>query len=100
MRPQMMVNAFIEHIEGNLAVISVGQGRGHLSRPGFGFPQQEKKYLILLRRFMPPAAKEGLSLRIQLGQEGMKKASFDLEKTIKDAKLFNEVMDYMRQTAG
>jgi len=100
MKPQVVVNAYVERIEGNLAIISVGKSRNHFDRQLIASPDSNKKYLILLRRFMPTAAREGLNIRISLGKDGIKQASPDLEKTIKDAKLFNEVMDYMMQVSA
>ncbi len=99
METQTMVNATVERIEGNLAIISVGNSRNRFVSPRTTTPETHKKYLIMLRRFMPVSAREGLSIQIHLGKDGIKRASPDLEKTIKDAKLFNEVMDYMRQVA-
>ncbi len=99
MEYQMMVNATVERIEGNLAIISVGNKRTRFINPQTALPETDKKYLILLRRFMPVTAREGLHIQIHLGKDGIRRASPDLEKTIKDAKLFNEVMDYMRQVA-
>lgn len=97
MESQMMVNATVERIEGNLAIISVGSGRNRLIGSSFASPENNKKYLILLRRFMPVTARQGLSIQIHLGKDRIQRASPDLEKTLKDARLFNEVMDYMRQ---
>ncbi len=99
MKPQMVVNAYVERIEGNLAIISVGNSRNHLLSPRIASSENPKKYLILLRRFMPVTAREGLRIKINLGKDGIQRASPDLDKTIKDARLFNEVMDYMRQFA-
>jgi hypothetical protein len=99
MKPQVVVNAYVERIEGNLAIISVGKDRSRPMPRQITFPGQEKKYMILLRKFMPAAAREGLSLEISLNREGIQRASPDLEKTIKDARLFNEVINYMRQMA-
>lgn len=99
MRPQVVVNAFVERFEGNLAIISVGNQRLRLANSQILSADSQKKYLILLRRFMPTTAREGLSLQIRLGRDGIRQASPDLEKTIKEARLFNEVMDYMTQIA-
>ncbi len=99
MESQKMINAYVERIEGNLAIISVGNDRKRFASPCIASPENQKKYLILLRRFMPTTARAGLSIQINLGKDRIKHASPDLEKTLKDARLFNEVMDYMRQTA-
>lgn len=99
MKPQVLVNAYVERIEGNLAIISVGNGRNRPLPAQITSLEHEKKYLILMRKFIPAAAREGLSLQICLNREGIQRASPDLEKTIKDARLFNEVINYMRQVA-
>ena len=99
MKPQVLVNAYVERIEGNLAIISVGNDRNRPLPRQITSPEREKKYLILLRKFMPATAREGLYLQISLNREGIQRASQDLEKTIKDARLFNEVINYMRKVA-
>lgn len=99
MKPQVLVNAYIEHIEGNLAIISVASGHSRPLPPQITSPEREKKYLILLRRFMPATAKEGLSLRISLNRDGIRKATSNLDNAIKEARLYNEVINYMREVA-
>ena len=99
MKPQVLVNAYVERIEGNLAIISVGKDHSQPLPRQITSTEREKKYLILMRKFMPATAREGLSLQICLNREGIQRASPDLEKTIKDARLFNEVINYMRQVA-
>jgi hypothetical protein len=96
MKPQVTVDAYVERIQGSLAVISLG-GRQRPSHPANLFsPVREKKYLILLRRFMPEAAREGASLSLLLTRAVIRRASADLEKTLQNARLCNEVIAYMR----
>ncbi len=95
MKPMVVVNAFVERIEGNLAIIAVSNDRSKLTSHRRPLSEHDKKYLILVRKLIPPATTEGLTIQVSLGQDGIAQASPDLETTIKKARAFNEVMDMM-----
>ncbi len=95
MKPTVVVSAFVERIEGNLAIIAVRDGRQNSSSHRSPLPAADKKYLILVRKLIPPATCEGLTIKVRLGKEGIAQASPDLETTIQKARAFNEVMDTM-----
>ena len=95
MKPEKVTNALVERIEGKFAVVSVCIGKKPYSYPYSNLPVDDKKYVILLRKVLPPAAKEGVTIEVRLGKDGIERASPDLERAVKQAKLMNEIMDYM-----
>jgi len=96
----VVCNVFVERIEGNLAIISVPTDTKRRIAACKTSPATDKKYLILVRKLIPPTAREGLILEISLGKHEVEQASPDLERTLQRVKLFNDVMDFMGQVAA
>ncbi len=88
------MNAFVERIYGKFAIISVSSGQRQLAFPPKTFIVEDKKYIILLRKILPQAAREGLTIDVNLGKDGIERASGDLDEAIRQARLMNEIMDY------
>ncbi len=88
------MNAFVERIYGKFAIVSVSSGEKQLAFPHNTYIVEDKKYIILLRKILPSAAREGLSIDINLGRDGIERASGDLDDAIRQARLMNEIMDY------
>jgi hypothetical protein len=95
MKPKKTVKACVERIIGKFAVISVCADRKTLLIYQKTMLVEDKKYIIVLRKTLPPEAREGNSFEVSLGRDGIEWALPDLENTIKQAKLMNEISDYM-----
>ena len=95
MKPKKAVKACVERIVGKFAVISVCVDKKTLLVYQKTMLVEDKKYIIVLRKALPPDAMEGKSFEVTLGKGGVEWALPDLENTIKQAKLMNEISDYM-----
>jgi hypothetical protein len=95
MKSRKDVKACVERIIGKFAVISVrANGKNNTLHPN-SMLIGDKKYIIVLRKVLPPEAREGINFEVKLGQSGIEWALPDLENTVRQAKLINEISDYM-----
>jgi hypothetical protein len=94
-KPAVVVNVLVERIEGNLAIASIPTDKKRGISPEKTLSSRPKKYLILMRKLIPPDVREGLSLEISLRKGYMEKASPDLKQTLEEVSVLNEVMNFI-----
>ncbi len=94
MKPTVIVNVLVERIEGNLAIVSVPTDKKRGISPRKSPASNDKKYLILVRKLIPQSVREGLSLEISLRKGEVERASPDLQQTLEQVNVFNEVMEF------